>query len=81
MSSPTAWVDTKKAKERALWQKGISRRHAKINRKGSELFLKDLGSVNGTLLSGRRLTPYLPHALSDKGEIRMGKLLMRVHSI
>ena len=62
-------------------EKGVSRRHAKITRKGTDLFLEDLGSVNGTLLNGKRLTPYLPHALSDRDEIRIGRLLMRVHLI
>jgi hypothetical protein len=60
-------------------EKGVSRRHAKITRKGAELYLEDLGSVNGTLLNGKRLTPYLPHALNDKDEIRIGRLLMRIH--
>ncbi len=62
-------------------EKGVSRRHAKITRKGTELFLEDLGSVNGTLLNGKRLTPYLPHVLSDKDEIRVGRLLMRIHLV
>ena len=59
--------------------KGVSRRHAKISRKGPQIYLEDLGSVNGTLLNGKRLTPYLPHVLRDKDEIRIGKLLMRIH--
>jgi hypothetical protein len=60
-------------------EKGVSRRHAKITRKGAQLFLEDLGSVNGTLLNGKRLTPYLPHILGDQDEIRVGRLLMRIH--
>jgi pSer/pThr/pTyr-binding forkhead associated (FHA) protein len=60
-------------------EKGVSRRHAKLSRKGSEVFVEDLGSVNGTLLNGKRLTPYLPHALNDQDEVRAGRLLMRVH--
>ena len=59
--------------------KGVSRRHAKITRKGSALFLEDLGSLNGTFLNGRRLTPYLPHALNDSDEIRLSKLSMTIH--
>lgn len=59
-------------------EKGVSRRHAKISRKGSGLFIEDLGSVNGTYLNGRRLTPYLPHALNDNDEIRLSKLVMRI---
>jgi len=62
-------------------EKGVSRRHAKITRKGTDLFLEDLGSVNGTLLNGKRLTPYLPHVLADKDEIRVGRLLMRIHLV
>ena len=60
-------------------EKGVSRRHAKITRKGNDLFLEDLGSVNGTYLNGKRLTPYLPHALKDNDEIRLSRILMRVH--
>ena len=60
-------------------EKGVSRRHAKLTRKGAEIFLEDLGSVNGTLLNGKRLTPYLPHVLSDQDEIRVGQLLLSVH--
>jgi hypothetical protein len=62
-------------------EKGVSRRHAKITRKGAEVFLEDLGSVNGTLLNGKRLTPYLPHVLSDEDEIRVGRLFMRIHIV
>jgi hypothetical protein len=41
---------------------GVSRRHAEVRREGDEVFLVDLGSTNGTMLSGRpvervRLTP------------------------
>lgn len=59
-------------------EKGVSRRHARISRRGSGLFIEDLGSVNGTYLNGRRLTPYLPHPLNDNDEIRLSKLLMRI---
>ncbi len=59
-------------------EKGVSRRHARISRRGAGLFIEDLGSVNGTYLNGRRLTPYLPHALSDNDEIRLSKLSMRI---
>lgn len=59
-------------------EKGVSRRHARISRKTSELYLEDLGSVNGTYLNGKRLTPYLPHALKDQDEIRLSRILMRV---
>jgi hypothetical protein len=60
-------------------EKGVSRRHARITRKANELYLEDLGSVNGTYLNGKRLTPYLPHALKDEDEIRLSRILMHIH--
>jgi pSer/pThr/pTyr-binding forkhead associated (FHA) protein len=59
-------------------EKGVSRRHARILRKTGELYVEDLGSVNGTYLNGKRLTPYLPHALKDDDEIRLSRILMHV---
>ncbi len=59
-------------------EKGVSRRHARITREGGELFLEDLGSVNGTFLNGKRLTPYLPHLLHSGDEIMVGRLVLRV---
>jgi hypothetical protein len=59
-------------------EKGVSRRHAKITRQGQDIFIEDLGSVNGTFLNGKRLTPYLQHPLTSGDEIQMGKLVIRV---
>jgi pSer/pThr/pTyr-binding forkhead associated (FHA) protein len=59
-------------------EKGVSRRHAKITRRGQEIFIEDLGSVNGTLLNGKRLTPYLQHSLTSGDEIQIGRLALHV---
>jgi len=59
-------------------EKGVSRRHAKITRRGSEVFIEDLGSINGTFLNGKKLTPYLPQVLRDGDELLMGRLMLRV---
>jgi len=58
--------------------RGISRRHAKITRRGSEVFIEDLGSVNGTFLNRKKLMPYFPQALKDGDELQLGKLILRV---
>jgi pSer/pThr/pTyr-binding forkhead associated (FHA) protein len=58
--------------------KGISRRHAKITRRGSEVFIEDLGSINGTFLNRERLKPYLPQTLKSGDELQLGKLVLRV---
>jgi hypothetical protein len=59
-------------------EKGVSRRHAKITRRGSEVFIEDLGSINGTFLNRKKLTPYLPQALKNGDELQLGKLILRV---
>jgi hypothetical protein len=59
-------------------EKGVSRRHAKITRRGSEVFIEDLGSINGTFLNRKKLTPYLPQVLKSGDELQLGKLILRV---
>ena len=59
-------------------ERGVSRRHAKITRRGSEVFVKDLGSINGTFLNRKKLTPYLPRALRSGDELQLGELILRV---
>ena len=58
--------------------KGVSRRHAKITRRGNEVFIEDLGTVNGTFLNRKKLTPYLPQALKSGDELQLGTLILRV---
>jgi len=59
-------------------EKGVSRRHAKITRRGNEVFIEDLGSINGTFLNRKKLTPYLPQAMKSGDELQLGKLILRV---
>jgi pSer/pThr/pTyr-binding forkhead associated (FHA) protein len=59
-------------------EKGISRRHAKITRHGHEVFIEDLGSINGTFVNRKKLTPYLPETLRNGDQLHMGKLMLRV---
>jgi hypothetical protein len=59
-------------------EKGVSRRHVQITRRGGEVFAKDLGSINGTFLNRKKLTPYLPHVLKRGDELQLGRLRLRV---
>jgi hypothetical protein len=59
-------------------EKGVSRRHAKITRRGSKVFIEDLGSINGTFLNRKKLTPYLPQALKSGDELQLGRLILQV---
>ena len=58
--------------------KGVSRHHAKIIRRGNEVFVEDLGSMNGTFVNRKKLTPYLPEALRNGDQLQLGKLMLRV---
>lgn len=58
----------------------VSRRHARITRRGNEYSVEDLGSTNGTFINrGRRLLPGDRHPLRDGDEIIVGKTFLRFH--
>ena len=48
---------------------GISRRHCRIVLVGKNVVIEDLGSANGTLVNGQKVTT---HALKDGDKIRVG---------
>ncbi|MGC8873223.1 MAG: FHA domain-containing protein [Chloroflexia bacterium] len=56
---------------------GVSRRHARISRRGDTFFLEDLASANGTYVNRERLPPHTPVPLEDGSEIRLGNLVLR----
>ncbi len=59
-------------------EKGVSRRHAAIVRQEGSLYLKDMGSANGTFLNGQKLVPNQPRVLRDGDDIRLGHLTVRI---
>ncbi len=54
-----------------------SRRHAVIERRGTQYVLTDVGSVNGTLLNGVRVPSHRPQPLHAGDSIRIGDVEMR----
>jgi hypothetical protein len=51
----------------------LSRRHAELNLLDGDVFIKDLGSVNGTFLRNRKLTANEPMKLSEGDRLRIGQ--------
>jgi hypothetical protein len=60
-------------------ERGISRRHARISRRGSHVFVEDLNSLNGTYLNANRLAPELPYPLHDGDRVQLGNLVLAIH--
>ena len=59
----------------AIPSSGVSRRHARISRRGSEVTIEDVGSSNGTFVNSERLSA--PRVLQDKDLVRVGSVEMR----
>jgi HD-GYP domain-containing protein (c-di-GMP phosphodiesterase class II) len=59
----------------------ISRRHARIRRRGGSYFIEDLHSRNGTFVGGERLLPGAWHALRDGDEVGVSSVPMQFHSL
>ena len=56
------------------YDSGVSRTHARFERAGKRLFLRDLNSTNGTRLNGKRLTPMDVHEIHHGDKIEFGRL-------
>ncbi len=59
----------------------ISRRHARIRRRGDTYFAEDLHSRNGTFVLGNRLRPGAWHPLRDGDELVVSSAQMVFHSL
>ena len=57
----------------------LSREHLVFKRNANHWTVQDVGSRNGTLLNGERLTPKLPAQLSPGDLIAAGRLSIRFH--
>lgn len=58
---------------------GVSRRHAAILVEDNALKVMDLGSANATYMNGQKLVAHQARILRDGDELRLGRLVMRVH--
>jgi CRP-like cAMP-binding protein len=62
-------------------QRSISRRHAKLYRRGGRFYLsEDIGTMNGTYVNGQRLETGVPGEVQDGDKVRCGvvELTLRV---
>jgi 3',5'-cyclic-nucleotide phosphodiesterase len=65
----------------AIPEHTISRRHARIRRRGASYYVEDLHSRNGTFVLGERLTPGAWHVLHDGDELALSSVQLVFHSL
>jgi CRP-like cAMP-binding protein len=59
-------------------QRSVSRRHAKIHRRGTKFFIaEEIGTMNSTFLRGVRLETGVPSEIKPGDEIRVGMVVLR----
>ncbi|MGH9768434.1 MAG: FHA domain-containing protein [Blastocatellia bacterium] len=59
----------------------ISRRHARVTSRGSQFYIEDLGSANGTIINGRtRLKPQEPYPLVNGDVLKIGETTLKFAS-
>lgn len=59
-------------------ERGVSRRHARLEVRDGRLYITDLSSSNGTFLRGNRLNPYTPILLRRNDEVLLGRLAVEI---
>lgn len=60
----------------ALRDRMVSQLHARIFRRDGQLFVEDLGSTNGTLLNGKKVSAAAPMRAGDR--LQVGKTVLEV---
>jgi len=60
-------------------QRSVSRRHAKIHRRGSKLFVaEEIGVTKATFVNGRTLDTGIPSEIRPGDELRIGVVTLRL---
>jgi hypothetical protein len=59
-------------------EKGVSRRHIRVKRKGTLVLVTDIGSANGTWLNGQRLLVNGERLLRHGDELQLSHLKLRI---
>jgi len=62
-------------------ENGVSRRHVVITQDKTALYIKDLGTTNGTRINGFQLEPEQPYRLRDGDELELGRLRIVVRFV
>lgn len=58
---------------------GVSRNHIALVRKNGQIYVHDVGSVNGSWIAGQRLKPYELYALPSGTAILLGQMTIYIY--
>jgi hypothetical protein len=59
-------------------ERGVSRKHAKLQIVDDQVFITDLNSSNGTFINAVRIEPEIPTPLASGGTVMLGRLSIQV---
>ena len=59
-------------------ERGVSRKHARLELLENRLYIVDLDSANGTFLSRKRLSPFVPTLLHRGDEVLLSRLAVTI---
>jgi hypothetical protein len=57
---------------------GVSRRHVRLTRRGDQIWIEDLKSINLTYINNQRLLPDQPQPLKDGDLLHLGRIALTV---
>ena len=60
---------------------GVSRYHAVLLALDNHIYLKDIDSLNGSLLNGKRMTPSKEYIIMDRDIVAFGNLEVRIEFV
>jgi FHA domain-containing protein len=64
--------------DRVIDDPGISHRHLRVGMAEGRLFAEDLNSLNGTVLDGEEIPPFLPVPLNPEQVLVLGQVVLTV---
>ncbi|MFN0028299.1 MAG: FHA domain-containing protein, partial [Acidimicrobiales bacterium] len=76
LHAPNLLVGRSPDNDIVLGETSVSARHARIDLRGGQVFLTDLGSTNGTFVAGRRVTGSVE--LQPGDTVALGRCLVRL---
>ena len=74
----TTTIGRSKASVVVLQDGSVSRHHCALERRGDALFLRDLGTMNGTFVNGRRVLGEVQ--VAEGADVKVGKTLLRLRA-